>query len=61
MSKETTKVTIEHGGLKISAELDNDSPTASQVMELFRSVFLGATYTWEQWHQEMRKQVEEGE
>lgn len=55
---ETTKVTIEHGGIKVSAELDNDAPTAAQVMELFRSVFLGATYTWEQWIEEMKNQIE---
>lgn len=55
---ETTKVTIEHGGIKVSAELDNNAPTATQVMELFRSVFLGATYTWEQWIEEMKNQLE---
>jgi hypothetical protein len=56
-----TKVTIEHGGINISAEIDNDSPSPMQVMELFRAVFLGATYSWEQWHEEIRRQAEEGE
>lgn len=60
-SKGCTKVSLTYLGLEISAQIDRDDLSPSQMFELFRSVFLGATYTWEQWHQEIRKQAEEGE
>lgn len=61
MSKEVTKVSIEHGGLEISAEINRDDCSPKEIFELFRAVFLGCTYTWEQWHSEIKRQYQEGE
>jgi hypothetical protein len=60
-SKDKTKISIQLHGLEISAQIDKDDPSPKQMFELFRAVFLGCTYTWEQWHAEIRRQAEEGE
>jgi hypothetical protein len=60
-SKDKTKISIQLNGLEISAQIDKDDPSPKQMFELFRAVFLGSTYTWEQWHAEIRRQAEEGE
>lgn len=60
-SKDKTKVSVQHLGLQISAEYDSDALSPKQMFELFRSVFLGCTYTWEQWHAEIWRQAQEGE
>jgi hypothetical protein len=60
-SKGNTKVSVKHLDLEISAQIERDDVSPSQMFELFKSVFLGCTYTWEQWHEQIRREAEEGE
>ena len=58
---EKTKITIEIDDFKISAEKQKRDISPTDAFELFRAVFLGATFTWEQWHVELKNQIAEGE
>lgn len=58
---EKTKISIEIDGIKISAEKQKHEISPADAFELFRAVFLGATFTWEQWHAELKNQIAEGE
>jgi hypothetical protein len=60
-SKGNTKVSVRNLGLEISAQIERDDVSPAQMFELFKSVFLGCTYTWEQWHEQIRREAEEGE
>lgn len=59
--KDKVTVSIELDGVKISASNEDFEHSPGEVFELFRAVFLGSTYTWEQWHKEIINQFEEGE
>jgi hypothetical protein len=48
-----TRLTIENGDQKISVEIPTTEPSPREMFELFRVVFLGSTFTWEQWEEEI--------
>jgi hypothetical protein len=51
-----TKLTIEHEGIKVTVEhIEKTENSVSQVFDLFRSAFLGATFTWDQYYEEIER------
>lgn len=55
-----TKLTIEHEGIRVTVELcDNKLVGVREIFDLFRSAFLGSTFTWDQFYNEIYRINEE--
>ena len=55
-----TKLTIEHEGIKVTVEYSNEIQVGvKEMFDLFRSGFLGSTFTWDQFYEEINRLNEE--
>lgn len=46
---EKTKLTIEHNGIIMTGEISDQPVTATDLLNLFKGLFIGVTFTNETW------------